>query len=336
MRVQSKKEKLYDFDKSISENRNDKEQIKWHGKTSQVTLDFVNNRYVVLKDFIPKEIITMTMDAWRCIENEPSLFNAHFVKENELTHSTPEEQRGKSHGAYNFPPAVGLQTYLKEKLNSVLDLKLKETYTYSRKYVRGASLSSHTDRPSCEVSVTFPLDYKSDDNTPWKIWLNNEGNWVNCRFDGGQKFIKENTQDIHRGKSISLELGDLLLYQGPNIPHWRNTFMGDYSYHMFIHFYNERTKMRDLKGFNYRDVKEYPMKDVMIDSHVPTTQRQILEFDGNKNKWDLDKRPGVGNLENWSRNVYDRTTDLHLYVNNYSYLTGKVEEDLIVCKEDLE
>lgn len=336
MRVQSKKDKLYDFDIPISSNREDNEPIKWHGKTNQTTLDFVNNRYVVLRDFIPKEIIKLTMDAWRCIENDERQFHAHFVKEDELTHSTPAEARNKSHGAYNFPPAVGLHSYLKNKLNSVLDLKLKSTYSYTRKYIRGASLTAHTDRPSCEVSLTFPLDYKTDDNTPWKIWLNNEGNWVNCKDRAGQQFIKENTQDIHRGKSIELELGDVLLYQGPNIPHWRNTLVGDYSYHMFIHFFNERTKMNNLKGFSYRDVKEFPLKGSKTDSHTPNSSRQILEFDGNMNMWDMRKRQGAGNLTQWAKNVYDKITDLHLYVNNYSYLTGKVEEDLIVCKEDLE
>jgi len=336
MRVQSKKDKLYDFDIPISSNRNDKEQIKWHGKTNQTTLDFVNNRYVVLRDFIPIEIIRMTMDAWRCIENDERQFHAHFVKEDELTHSTPEEQRNKSHGAYNFPPAVGLHTYLKNKLNSVLDLNLRETYSYTRKYVRGASLTAHTDRPSCEVSLTFPLDYKTDDNTPWKIWLNNEGNWVNCVMEKGQRFIKENTQDIHRGKSIELELGDVLLYQGPNIPHWRNTLMGDYSYHMFIHFFNERSKMNQLRGFQYKEDRNFPLKDVDLKSGNPNVPKFILDWDGNMNKWDMTKKQGRGNLLRWVEDVYNTLPDKHLYVNNYSYLTGKVEEDLIVCKEDLE
>ena len=61
MHVQYKKDRLYDFDVPIKDNRDDAETIKWSGKTSQTTLDFVNNRYVVLKNFIPKEIIDMSM-----------------------------------------------------------------------------------------------------------------------------------------------------------------------------------------------------------------------------------------------------------------------------------
>ena len=118
MKTESDKDRLYDFDIPIENNRKDEDKPKWGGKTNQTTLDFVNNRYVVLKDFIPKEIINMTMDTWRCIENDEEQYNAIFRPEDELTHSTPEEQRNKSHGAYNFPPAVGIHRYLKNKLDS--------------------------------------------------------------------------------------------------------------------------------------------------------------------------------------------------------------------------
>ena len=322
MKTESDKDRLYDFDIPIENNRKDEDKPKWGGKTNQTTLDFVNNRYVVLKDFIPKEIINMTMDTWRCIENDEEQYNAIFRPEDELTHSTPEEQRNKSHGAYNFPPAVGIHRYLKNKLDSVIDLNLQETYSYSRKYVRGASLSAHTDRPSCEISLTFPLAYNTDDNTPWKIWLNNEYNWVNHNDRRGQKFIKKNTQDVkpQRGISVDLEVGDVLLYQGPNIPHWRNTLMGDYSYHMFIHFFNQRSKMTRMPNFEYQD------------GNTPNSRKFVLDWDGNKNRWSKERVEGKGDLQKWTEDVYERVAndnELYVYVNNYAYLTGKVDEDLI-------
>ena len=78
MKTESDKDRLYDFDIPIENNRKDEDKPKWGGKTNQTTLDFVNNRYVVLKDFIPKEIINMTMDTWRCIENDEEQYNAIF------------------------------------------------------------------------------------------------------------------------------------------------------------------------------------------------------------------------------------------------------------------
>ena len=47
-------------------------------------------------------------------------------------------------------------------------MDLRETYSYTSKYVRGAYLGSHTDRPSCEISATLCLDYLTDDNTHGK------------------------------------------------------------------------------------------------------------------------------------------------------------------------
>ena len=36
-------------------------------------------------------------------------------------------------------------------------MDLRETYSYTRKYDRGAYLRAHTDRPSCEISATVCL-----------------------------------------------------------------------------------------------------------------------------------------------------------------------------------
>ena len=30
------------------------------------------------------------------------------------------------------------------------------------------------------------------------------------------------------------------LVSGPNVVHWRDTFIGDYSYHMFLHYFSDR------------------------------------------------------------------------------------------------
>ena len=34
-------------------------------------------------------------------------------------------------------------------------MDLQETYSFSRKYERGAYLKAHADRPSCEISATL-------------------------------------------------------------------------------------------------------------------------------------------------------------------------------------
>ena len=67
-------------------------------------------------------------------------------------------------------------------------------------------------------------------------------------------------QDIpHRdrkGVPISLEVGDVLLYQGPNAPHWRDTLLGDYSYHMFLHFINHDGHINNVPEFQQPSIKQ--------------------------------------------------------------------------------
>ena len=218
---------------------NDKRPVT--GKTNKETLQFMKGRYLVLKDFIPKEIIDFTMDVIKTMEESNSM-GGHWSQESDIIHNSPKDSLYKSYGGHTHPAAVALHRYVWEKLKGVIDLDLKETYAYTRKYVRGAYLKAHTDRPSCEVSATLCLDYKTDDGSPWKIWCQPDRDYVDDAHD--QDFIYTHTQGkTHKERlengavSVSLEPGDIMLYQGPNIPHWRDYFVGEYSYHMFLHFF---------------------------------------------------------------------------------------------------
>lgn len=228
-------------------------QSKIRGWTNRETRDFHENRFVVLRNFIPKDIINMTLDTWKTIENNPDYKDAFFHREEETTYNSPKSSLGKSEGCYKFPPAVALHRWLRDNLRDVIDMELVETYSYTRTYDRGAYLKSHTDRPSCEVSATICLDYKSDDNTPWKIWVQNDRNYIDDAVHD-QTGLFDNSQKLPIGKregcvAVSLEVGDVLLYQGPNIPHWRDTFLGDYSSHMFLHFINANSNMNGIHSF---------------------------------------------------------------------------------------
>jgi len=103
-------------------------------------------------------------------------------------------------------------------MNSLLDVKLpvieKEsnlrlfpTYAYWRYYVFGATLKKHTDRPSCEISLTTCIK-KYDD---WPI--------------------------IVEGTSFELEEGDAVLYAGCAQKHWRpGMYKGEGMAQVFLHY----------------------------------------------------------------------------------------------------
>tara|TARA_R100001163_G_scaffold65760_2_gene64580 strand:+ start:722 stop:1294 length:573 start_codon:yes stop_codon:yes gene_type:complete len=117
----------------------------------------------------------------------------------------------------SFSPAW----YSDPLMTALLDLKLpivsKEsklqlfpTYAYWRYYVLGGTLAYHTDRPSCEISVTSCI--KKYDN--WPI--------------------------VVEGKKFELEEGDAVLYNGLFEKHGRpGIYKGEGMAQVFFHYVNK-------------------------------------------------------------------------------------------------
>ena len=302
---------------------NPEDEKKVVGWTNELTREFQTQGYVILRNFIPKEIIDMTMDSWMTIEHKQEWNDAIFAREHDIIHDSPKESLEKSQGCHTFPPAVALHRWLRDNLADVLDMDLVESYVYSRKYDRGAYLKAHSDRPSCEVSATICLKYKTDDNTPWKIWVQNDKDYVNlARGDGQDKFFEEMQnvpQHKRKGISVSLEVGDVLLYQGPNIPHWRDTFLGDYSYHMFLHFVNHGGRIVYFDKFNqnHYDGQKQGSGDVRALS--------TFAYDGRKTRYhpSEDQQPYFNEAmefwNEWSSGEHDWFNPEE-FVNNYSFI----------------
>ena len=106
-------------------------------------------------------------------------------------------------------------TLLKPLMEKETGLKLIETYSYARVYKKGDILTKHTDRESCAFSTT--LNIAGDE---WPIFLKDTKN----------KKIK-----------VVLKPGDMLVYKGCELPHWREEFKGTKCIQAFFH-YNEDKK----------------------------------------------------------------------------------------------
>ena len=291
-------------DKTVKYKMYDRVAKKWlTGSTNKHTWQFMKNKYVVFRDFLPKEMIQMSMDMWKTDE----LGEGFYTKQEnrDITYKNPMSSIGKSKGGYCTPWGVALHGFIHNKLKDYIDMDLRETYSYTRKYERGAYLGTHTDRPSCEVSATLCLDYQTDDNTPWKIWVRNDKNYAGVDAE----IIKNESQDLpqrlrekYSCHSVSLEPGDILLYQGPNIPHWRDYLLGEYSYHLFVHFFNADSKMIDLDGF------------VVGKNHDVNTahERYALDLDGREHRWSRD------NVSQTQKTIdFNKFSELY-YASDYS------------------
>lgn len=91
-------------------------------------------------------------------------------------------------------------------------LSLYPTYSYLRMYCEGSTLARHTDRPSCEISVTLTLGGQAPE--PWPIWMEAEG----------------------AARPVTLPPGDALVYRGALVPHWRERFSGLFWVQVFLHY----------------------------------------------------------------------------------------------------
>lgn len=298
------------------------------GSTNPDTWQLLKEGYVVLRNYIPKEIITMTLDTWKTIEAAP--YTEQILQlEEDIIQDSPEETLYKSAGGYCTPFGVGLHHWLRNKLRDTIDLNLRETYSYSRKYERGAYLKAHSDRPSCEISATLCLGYRTDDNTPWKIWVDNSRNWVDCVSQEelyNKTQATTNRQRKAKGmKVLSLEPGDVLMYLGPNVAHWRDKLLGDFSYHMFLHFYNRDSELWRLPVTLYDDFAEaFDYAKPVAEKALETLERGKwgetlpLEFDGRRNRYAPDKEGSE------HADMFEKFNDIWHTVRSEGALGGKL------------
>ena len=90
-----------------------------------------------------------------------------------------------------FLTSVVHREYITSIVEKEIDLKLIPTYCYSRKYFQGSTLTSHTDRDACEISLSY------------------------CIF--GPEW------EIHMGDdTVTTKLGNGVIYKGCEIIHGRS------------------------------------------------------------------------------------------------------------------
>lgn len=105
-----------------------------------------------------------------------------------------------------------MESLLQPALEQATGLSLLPTYSYLRIYETGAVLAKHTDRLACEISASLAIGYDAPE--PWPLWL----------------------ESLQQPRSITLQTGDMLVYRGRKLPHWREPFGGRYWIQAFFHY----------------------------------------------------------------------------------------------------
>ena len=139
---------------------------------------------------------------------------------------------------YSHYGDIVMETLL-QKVKPIMEkesgVKLTETYSYARIYKKGDELKRHKDRYSCEISTTMNLG--GDD---WSIFLEPSG-------EVGKKGIE-----------IKLEAGDMLMYRGCDLEHWREPFKGKDCGQVFLHYNDASGEDAEKNKFDGRPMIGLP------------------------------------------------------------------------------
>ena len=148
--------------------------------------------------------------------------------------------KGQIPNTYSHYADVAMETLMlkcQPGMEKATGLKLYPAYTYARIYKKGDILKRHKDRFSCEISTTMNLG--GDD---WPIYLDPTGQsnvkpGVSEQLEESKRLIK----NPNNGVKINLKAGDMLVYRGCELEHWREKFKGKECVQVFLHYNNRKT-----------------------------------------------------------------------------------------------
>ena len=196
-------------------------------------MSLLKNKYIVIKKVINKDLSDFCYNYLRvkkqvydtCIKNRYiSPFEEVLGK-----YETDEHQVANTYSTYGDIAMDTLMLKIQPIMEQKTKLKLTPAYTYARVYKKGDILERHKDRFSCEISTTLNL---GGDN--WPIYVEPSG--------------KENK----KGVKVNLKPGDMLIYLGCELEHWREPFEGDECVQVFLHYNNVKTKGAQENMFDGR------------------------------------------------------------------------------------
>ena len=185
------------------------------------------NKYTVIKNAVSYELANFCYNYFLLKRDAVS-----FMYDNNITAESPILGRWDDPqvpGAYSIYGDFVMETLLMKVLpvmKQKTGMDLIPTYSYARVYQTGSELKRHKDRPSCEISTTLNLG-----GDPWPIFID----------PTGSNNVIDEYKNIHKpgappGVEITLEPGDMLMYSGCELEHWRKPFQGKLCGQVFLHY----------------------------------------------------------------------------------------------------
>jgi hypothetical protein len=178
--------------------------------------DFKDKGYVLVKKFLPKEFCDFAYDYCKMKALVAlKLKNSQNILYKKSIHGTFDDPQAR--GCFSIYSDTFMETLLSRslpKIELITGLNLLPAYSYWRLYQNGSKLKDHTDRESCEISGTLCIGY--DSHYSWPMYVGDT--------------------------PLETEPGDLIMYRGSQLNHYRHTFEGKYHAQTFLHYVDKYGK----------------------------------------------------------------------------------------------
>ena len=197
-------------------------------------MSFKKKKYTIIRQAISKDLAVFVANYFLMKKQVyDTCLQVRYVSPFEDLLGYYEDKDQQIPNTYSSYADIVMETLLlklQSQMEKATGLKLYPAYTYARIYKKGDILKRHKDRFSCEISTTMNLG--GDD---WPIYL--EPNPKKCGIKPGVGYVSENTKGIR----VDLKPGDMLVYSGCELEHWRNKLKGKECIQVFLHYNNRKT-----------------------------------------------------------------------------------------------
>ena len=215
-----------------------------------MTPAFKKNNYMVIRKAIDPKIAEFVMNYFMMKRQVArTMFDERFISPFTTEWGVWNDKQAPE--TYSHYADVAMETLLlavQPKMEKETGLNLVPTYSYARIYKNGDELKRHKDRPSCEISTTLNLG-----GNPWPIFI--DGTGADSVIDEYKNIHKPNAPE---GTKVLLEVGDMLVYSGCELEHWREPFQGQVCGQVFLHYNHRNGPFAEKNKFDKRPLLGIP------------------------------------------------------------------------------
>ena len=212
-------------------------------------MNFQEQKYQVIEKAVSYELANFIFNYFMLKRDAVDwMYKNNITYDTGLLGTWGDKQVPNTYSHYADPVMETLLMKVLPIMKRETDLDLIPTYSYARIYKQGDILKRHKDRPSCEISTTIHLG-----GTKWPIFIDPTGS--NNVIDEYKNIHKPNAPE---GNKVILDVGDMLVYSGCELEHWREPLEGDICGQVFLHYNHVNGPFAEKNRFDKRPMLGVP------------------------------------------------------------------------------